>query len=226
MKDFTEIVVVLDRSGSMESRRDDVIGGYNAFVQEQKLAGPNAAITLVTFDDQSIDTVQEHTPVLNLPSLNRDGYIPRGGTPLLDTLGKVINETGDYLRNLSEGQRPDKVVVVVITDGYENASRKFTKEQISGMIKRQEKDYNWKFVYLGANQDAFAEAAHLNINVQRAATFNPSRFVYSSGITGSNVASYRTSGQAAALNYSKSQLDNMVADDEDDVLITNTAGGK
>lgn len=226
MRDFTEIVMVLDRSGSMESRRDDVIGGYNNFVQQQKDAGPNAALTLVTFDDQSVETVQDHRVITEVSALTRDNYVPRGGTPLLDTLGKVIKETGQYLKGLRPEARPDKVVFVIVTDGQENASRRFTKGQISEMIAHQESVYNWQFVYLGANQDAFAEAAGLGIRMDAASSFRTDRFIYAMGASGSNVADYRKSGQAQSLNYSGAQRSAMTDADDPNVVKPTTTGGK
>jgi len=153
MKDATHIAVLLDRSGSMEAVKDETISGFNYFLKEQKAAGDNASFTLVQFDSQSTDVVHEARPVRDVPNLNGDTYQPRGSTPLLDALGETINSTGRTLAAIPDPNRPDKVVFVVITDGEENASHKFTKSQVKEMIGHQTEKYNWQFIYLGANQE-------------------------------------------------------------------------
>ncbi len=115
----------------------------------------NAFLTLVQFDSVGIDTVLESKPIRDVPALSEATYEPRGGTPLLDALGQTINRTGSALSAIPESVRPDKVVFVIITDGQENASQTFTKEQIQGMIELQEGTYKWNFVYLGANVNSF-----------------------------------------------------------------------
>lgn len=212
MKDFTHIAVLIDRSGSMSSVKDETISGFNHFVKEQREAGDNASLTLVQFDSGGIDTLQEMTPIKAVPDLNSDTYQPRGMTPLLDALGKTIESTGRQLAAIPEDNRPDKVVFVVITDGQENASHQFTKARIAEMIGLQEGTYKWNFVYLGANQDAFAEAKGMQMNAANAATFHPSaaavRAVYDS--TSANLADYRRTGHRASLNYSAPQRARML----------------
>src|SRR5213593_4061464 len=171
MKDATHIAVLLDRSGSMADVKDETISGFNYFLKEQKSAGDNASFTLVQFDSESTDVVHEARPVRDVPDLNQDTYRPRGSTPLLDALGSTINSTGRTLAAIPEANRPDKVVFVVITDGQENASHQFTKARVKEMIDHQTGKYNWQFVYLGANQDAFAEAGAVGIAMAHAANF-------------------------------------------------------
>jgi Mg-chelatase subunit ChlD len=145
MKDATHIAVLLDRSGSMGSVKDETISGFNYFLKEQKAAGDNASFTLVQFDSESTDVVHEAKPLGTVPDLNEDTYQPRGSTPLLDALGQTINSTGRTLAAIPETNRPDKVVFVVITDGEENASHQFTKKQVKEMIDHQTEKYNWQF---------------------------------------------------------------------------------
>tara|TARA_Y100000310_G_scaffold309196_1_gene353090 strand:+ start:33 stop:650 length:618 start_codon:yes stop_codon:yes gene_type:complete len=166
MKDATEIVVVADKSGSMNAVRDDAIGGFNALVADQQKEGVDEAyLTLVLFD--TTYTVGDRQAIEDVQPLTEDTYQPAGGTALLDALGRSITETGTRLAALSEDERPDQVIVAVITDGEENSSREHTKAQIKKLIEHQQEKYNWKFVYLGANQDAFAEARGLGVDQRK-----------------------------------------------------------
>jgi Mg-chelatase subunit ChlD len=215
MKDATHIAVLLDRSGSMADVKDETISGFNYFLKEQKTAGDNASITLVQFDSESTDVVHEARPVRDVPDLNQDTYQPRGSTPLLDALGQTINSTGRTLAAIPEANRPDKVVFVVITDGQENASHQFTKARVKEMIDHQTGKYNWQFVYLGANQDAFAEAGAVGIGMANAANFTPANTIVAFRGTAVNVASYRKSGRASSLEYSNEQRKEMMSPEED-----------
>ena len=216
MKDATHIAVLLDRSGSMEAVKDETISGFNYFLKEQKAAGDNASFTLVQFDSQSTDVVHEARPVRDVPNLNGDTYQPRGSTPLLDALGETINSTGRTLAAIPDPNRPDKVVFVVITDGEENASHKFTKSQVKEMIGHQTEKYNWQFIYLGANQDAFAEAGAVGIAMATAANFDADRMEMAFAGTAVNVARYRRTGLAASLKYSDKQRADMVQPEVDE----------
>ncbi len=215
MKDATHIAVLLDRSGSMDAVKDETISGFNYFLKEQKAAGDNASFTLVQFDSESTDVVHEARPVRDVPDLNADTYQPRGSTPLLDALGQTINSTGQTLAAIPAANRPDKVVFVVITDGQENASHRFTKARVKEMIDHQTGKYNWQFVYLGANQDAFEEAGAVGIAMANAANFTPANMEVAFMGTSVNVASYRRTGRAASLKYSDEQRADMVNPEED-----------
>ena len=211
MRDATHIAVLLDRSGSMGVVKDETISGFNYFLKEQKAAGDNASLTLVQFDSESTDVVHESRPVRDVPELNQDTYQPRGSTPLLDALGQTIISTGKTLAAIPEAKRPDKVVFVVITDGEENASHQFTKTRVKEMIDHQTGKYNWQFVYLGANQDAFAEAGAVGIPMAMAANYAPSNMEVAFAGTSANVASFRRSGHASSLKYSDEQRAKMVS---------------
>jgi Mg-chelatase subunit ChlD len=216
MKDATHIAVLLDRSGSMGAVKDETISGFNYFLKEQKAAGDNASFTLVQFDSESTDVVHEARPVRDVPDLNQDTYQPRGSTPLLDALGSTINSTGKTLAAIPEANRPDKVVFVVITDGEENASHKFTKTQVKEMIDHQTEKYKWQFVYLGANQDAFAEAGAVGIAMANAANYAPLYTEMAFEGTSANVAQYRRTGMVSSLKYSDEQRDRMVNGDAEE----------
>jgi len=158
-KNLTEIVVVLDRSGSMMSRKYDAEGGLNHFLYEQRKLPGEARLTLTQFDT-------EYEIVHNGVSLAEVGPCtlePRGGTALLDAVGRTIYEVGARLARTQESQRPGLVVFVIVTDGEENSSREYNRAQVKHMIEEQSGRYSWQFVYLGANQDAFAEAGGIGI---------------------------------------------------------------
>ena len=214
MKDATHIAVLLDRSGSMGDIKDDAIGGFNCFLKEQKAAGANATLTLVQFDTESTDVVHESMPILEVPDLNHQTFQPRGGTPLLDALGQTIDSTGRALAAIPEANRPNKVVFVVITDGQENSSHQHTKASVKERIDHQSSQYNWQFVFLGANQDAFDEAGAVGIAMGNAANFAPARMQAAFAATAANVASYRRSGNAAKLAYSDDQRAEMLEESD------------
>jgi len=194
--------------------KDDAIGGFNCFLKEQKAAGANATLTLVQFDTESTDVVHESMPILEVPDLNHQTFQPRGGTPLLDALGQTIDSTGRTLAAIPEANRPNKVVFVVITDGQENSSHQHTKASVKERIDRQSSQYNWQFVFLGANQDAFDEAGAVGIAMGNAANFAPARMQAAFAATAANVASYRRSGNAAKLAYSDDQRAEMLEESD------------
>lgn len=163
MKNYTDITVVLDRSGSMSPTKSDTIGGFNSFLKDQKEVEGDARLTLVQFADTYTNSFTDRD-IKSVENLNEITYQPTGpATALLDSLGKAIGETGTRLSNLQESERPEKVVFVVITDGLENASREFKKASINEMIKLQTEVFNWEFVFLGANQDAIQEGSSLGV---------------------------------------------------------------
>ena len=170
-KDLTDITLVVDRSGSMEARREDAQGGINAFVKEQAQEPGEALLSLVQFDDR-YEVVHDGVPIDAVPEFELK---PRGTTALLDAVGRAINEAGERLADMDEADRPGLVIFVITTDGLENASREFTKARVKEMIEHQQEKYNWEFTFLGANQDAFAEAGGLGIHDAGVATFAPDK---------------------------------------------------
>jgi hypothetical protein len=164
-----EIIVVLDRSGSMDSIKKQTIDGFNEFVDTQRDNGADTRITLVQFDHE-YQMVYEAKKIGKIEPLNDHLYVPRGMTALLDAVGHTIKLTKKRFDHLKKGA-PDKTIFVIITDGYENSSVKYTKEKVFKKVRKMEKDYGWEFVYLGANQDAIAEARQYGIAEKRAMTF-------------------------------------------------------
>jgi len=192
----TDITVVLDRSGSMQSTRDDAMQGFNALVEDQKSIPGEACLSLVQFDDQyQIDYTEQ--PMAGVPALTRDSYHPRGSTALLDAIGRTIDATAHRVAARPEAERPGKVILVVITDGHENASAKFTAAEISAKIAHYRDAYAWEFIFIGSNQDAIMSAAALNIRADRALTYSADR-------VGTSVAYSVLSSSVSAMRAGKS----------------------
>ena len=164
---ITDITLVVDRSGSMQERRKDAEGGVNAFIEEQAKEPGEAFLTLVQFDTE-YEFLHRGVPIDDVPDYQLK---PRGATALLDAVGRAINETGIRLGELKEADRPGLVIFVVTTDGMENSSVEFTKPQIKEMIEHQQTKYGWHFTFLGANQDAFAEAGAMGMKPGAVANF-------------------------------------------------------
>lgn len=170
-KDYTHLVILLDRSGSMTSIKKDIIPGFNEFIKKQKEAKGKCTVTLIQFDDL-YEKVFDFVDLNEFIELNDKNYTPRGSTALIDSMCKLIEETGQKLSSMKEEDRPEKVLFLSITDGDENASREFTNEDLKSKIEHQESNYKWQFVYIGANQDAFANATKYGMNVNSTINFN------------------------------------------------------
>lgn len=149
MKDHTHISILLDRSGSMSGCVADTLGGINKFLEEQKAFGDNATVTVAQFGSK-YDIIYNNVPIKEVKPITESEYKIDGLTALLDSIGKLITDTGTYLSSISEEDRPNKVFVVITTDGHENASREFNHSKIKEMIKHQQEVYSWNFVFLGA----------------------------------------------------------------------------
>jgi hypothetical protein len=161
------IAVLLDRSGSMESIKSDTEGGFNAFIAEQHKQPGEVNVTLAQFDTE-YEVVYANKSVGDVPRLDLQ---PRGGTALYDSLGRLITDVGAGLAATQEDDRPGKVIVVVMTDGHENSSTEWTHDAVSSVIRRQERDYSWEFVFLGANMDAVAIGQQLGFAADRSMTY-------------------------------------------------------
>lgn len=152
-----EIVVILDRSGSMQSIVDDAIGGFNTFVEEQKKVEGEATLTLVQFDDR-YETVFDNIPLSEVPELTRETFVPRGMTALNDAIGRTIN-TVSARHTCPECKKNTKTIYAILTDGGENCSREFSTEKTNSMIAHARDEHGCEFIFLAANQDAFATGA-------------------------------------------------------------------
>lgn len=159
---LVSINVVLDRSGSMGAIRDDVIGGFNQFLKDQKKEPGRAVLTLAQFDNQ-YKIVHDYVPLSKVPELTAKTYQPRASTALLDAVGRTINALGKKLVGMKKKDKPEKVLFLVMTDGRENASHEFTREQVAKLVSDRQKNDAWEFVFIGANVDAFAEAGGIGM---------------------------------------------------------------
>lgn len=167
---LTEIVFILDRSGSMMGLTDDTIGGFNSFVEKQKNEPGEALLTTVLFDDQ-YEILHNGMNLKEVQPMTRDQYWARGMTAMYDAIGKTINEVGHRLSETPEQYRPGKVIFVITTDGLENASREFTQAKVKEMIQHQTEKYSWDFIFLGANIDSVQQAKNIGISAEYAANY-------------------------------------------------------
>ncbi|MCO6458078.1 MAG: VWA domain-containing protein [Pirellulaceae bacterium] len=185
--DLTDITLVVDRSGSMNLIREDAEGGVNAFIADQAQQPGEALLTLVQFDTE-YEFIHRGVPIQDVPPY---ALHPRGSTALLDAVGRAINETGQRLAGMNEADRPGLVVFVVMTDGQENSSREFSKERIKQMIEHQQQAYNWQFTFLGADQNAFDDAAAIGIQAAGAACYAPDKVAMAYFATSDKLARMR-----------------------------------
>jgi uncharacterized protein YegL len=169
-KDFTLIVFLLDRSGSMISGIEDTMGGFNSFIEKQRAETKgDVRVTLVTFSDWYC-SVYNMLPIKDVPVLTKEQYVTHGWTALVDSMCNSIDNTGRVLSSMSEAERPSRVIFVTITDGMENKSTQFSNDDLKQRITHQTDKYSWDFLYLGANQDSFQVAQQYGYTVP--ATYN------------------------------------------------------
>lgn len=177
-KDLTYIIFVVDRSGSMSSIKKDMIGGFNAFIAEQRKIKGDCKVFFYQFDTE-YDTVYESIDLNSVKDLNENTYQPRGGTALYPSFGKTIEDIGKKLSLMPEEERPERVLFVTITDGEHNSwlskvnevevwkikdFHQFTDDQVKNMVEHQEQVYDWDFAYIGANQDAWAVGSSMGVS--------------------------------------------------------------
>jgi uncharacterized protein YegL len=195
MEDKTHIVYIIDRSGSMSGLESDVIGGFNSFIKEQKEQSGKASFVLIQFDHE-YGPVKSWDNIQDVVELNNKSYYTRGCTALLDAVGRTIDNQGKYLSEIPEYARPNKVIVLIMTDGLENASTDYTRERIKEMVVHQQEKYQWKFIFLGANQDSFTEAGNMGIPQNQTSNYNPTKKGVKSTFASTSclVGTYRSSG--------------------------------
>ncbi|QSX08790.1 VWA domain-containing protein [Alkalibacter rhizosphaerae] len=170
-KGLTELVFILDRSGSMGGLEEDTIGGYNALLEKQKKESGEAVLTTVLFDDH-YELLHDRINLRGIAPITDKEYYVRGTTALLDAIGKTIHKIDNAQKHTAEEERAEHVMFVITTDGMENASREYTYDKIKYMIERQKTKYNWEFLFLGANMDAVDTAQRFGIDPDRAATYH------------------------------------------------------
>ena len=173
-KNLTELVFILDRSGSMAGLEDDTIGGFNAMIEKQKRGEGEVLVSTVLFDNVS-EVLHDRVDIQSVAPMTREQYHVRGCTALLDAVGAAIHHIGNVHKYAREEDRPEKTLFVITTDGMENASRQYTYEGLKAMIRRQKEEYGWQFLFMGANIDAAKEAARFGIDRDHAADYHADR---------------------------------------------------
>lgn len=171
MSKFTEIVFILDRSGSMAGLEADTIGGFNSLIQKQKREDGKAVVSTVLFDDKC-EVLHDRKDLIEIAPLTEEDYYVRGCTALLDAVGGAIHHIGNVHKYARAEDRPEKTLFIITTDGMENASRKYGYEKVKRMIERQKERYGWEFLFLGANMDAVSVAGRFGIAPERAVRFH------------------------------------------------------
>lgn len=166
----TELVFILDRSGSMGGLEQDTIGGFNSLIEKQRKEEGQALVSTVLFDNRS-EVIHDRVPLEKVPPMTEKEYYVRGCTALLDALGGAIHHIGNVHKYARPEDRPDHTLFVITTDGMENASRMYTYEKVRSMIERQKTRYHWEFLFLGANIDAVSEAARFGISADQAVRY-------------------------------------------------------
>ena len=168
---MTELVFILDRSGSMSGLEKDTIGGFNSMLEKQRKEPGDAVVSTVLFDNLT-EVIHDRVPIANVPDLTDREYFVRGCTALLDAVGGAIHHIGNVHKYARREDVPEKTLFIITTDGMENASRFYSYDKVSCMIKRQKECYGWEFLFLGANIDAAAEARRFGIDEAMAANYH------------------------------------------------------
>lgn len=173
-KNLTELVMILDRSGSMGGLESDTIGGYNSMLKKQREEEGEVLVSTVLFDDRS-EVLYDRVPLEKMPQMTEKEYYVRGCTALLDAVGGAIRHIGNVHKYAREEDRPEKTIFVITTDGLENASREYSYGRVKKMVEQQKEKYGWEFLFLGANIDAIETAGRFGISADRAANYNSDR---------------------------------------------------
>lgn len=171
-KGFTEMVFILDRSGSMAGLERDTIGGFNAMIAKQKEAEGEAVVSTILFDTVD-EVIHDRLNVKDVPMMTEDEYWPRGGTALIDAIGGAIHHIANIHKYAREEDVPEHTIFVITTDGMENASHRYNADEVRVMIKKEQEQYGWEFIFLGANIDAVETAKYYGIRTENAVNYHP-----------------------------------------------------
>ena len=169
-KNLTEIVFILDRSGSMSGLEEVTIGGFNSLLEKQKKEAGEAVVSTVLFDDKQ-EVLHDRVDLSKIEPISEEEYYVRGCSALLDAVGGAIHHIGNVHKYAREEDRPEKTLFIITTDGMENSSRRYTYEKVKGMVERQKSKYGWEFLFLGANIDAIEVAGRFGIGADRAVNY-------------------------------------------------------
>jgi len=168
---LTELVMILDRSGSMAGLESDTIGGYNSMLDKQRLEDGRVLVTTVLFDSR-METLHDRRELSGVQHITDREYYVRGSTALLDALGTTISRISALQRCAEPAERPGRTIFVITTDGLENASREYSYEQVKRLVELQKREFDWEFLFLGANIDAVKEAGRIGIGASKAVRYN------------------------------------------------------
>lgn len=219
-KGLSELIFILDMSGSMSNLTEDTIGGFNSMIEKQKEVEGDANVTLVLFDHEYIHLYDNYN-IKEVPVLTNKEYCPRGLTALYDAIGRTITTVGHRLNNTPEEERPEKVIVSITTDGMENASKEYTFQQVKEKIEHQQEKYNWEFIFLGADLASVNVATDLGISPDFAATWTASAAGMASHAEGMNtvLATMRSSDYTRDVN---NETYKAVTDTLNSIAVSNT----
>lgn len=207
-KNLTHIIFIVDRSGSMKNIANDMIGGYNEFIKKQRETPTECFVSFYQFDDV-YEKVFERVALQDVRDLDCNTYVPRNMTALYDAMGRTIDEYGQYLGNLSEEERPERILVVTITDGLNNASNQFVLKDVQQRVQHQTEKYGWDFVFLGSNIDAWDTGSSIGVSASSTLQFanvgGSVRNAFNS--LSDNATQYRASATKCAYTFKKEDLD-------------------
>lgn len=211
-QNLTLITFLLDRSGSMQSIKSDVVGGFDAFLTEQRAGDGECHVTLAQFDNE-YEVVYHAMPVGDVPPLELN---PRSSTALLDSMGKLITDTAAEIAALAENDRPGSVIVAIMTDGMENSSREWSRPAIKSLVEQQTTQFGWEFLYMGADQDAVEVGKDLGVRAEQAVTYGRGKSREAMAAMSGNVRGYRTAkmadGAAAMPAFTEGQRSDLTDD--------------
>ncbi|BBY73573.1 hypothetical protein MPRF_04720 [Mycolicibacterium parafortuitum] len=211
-QNLTLIAFLLDRSGSMQSIKSDVVGGFDAFLAEQRAGDGDCRVTLAQFDNE-YEVVYRAVPVSDVPPLVLN---PRNTTALLDSMGKLITDTAAEIAALADDDKPGSVIIAIMTDGLENASHEWSRPAIKSLVEQQTNEFGWEFLYMGADQDAVEVGKNLGVKAEQAVTYSRGKSREAMAAMSGNVRGYRTAkitGGAAAMPAFTEDQRSKLADD-------------
>lgn len=195
---LTELVFILDKSGSMTGLESDTIGGYNSMLEKQKQVQGECAVTTVLFD-HGYELLHDRIDIRAVAAITEEEYQVGGSTALLDAMGITINKIRNVQKKTAEKYRAEKVMFVIITDGQENSSREYSVDKIKAQVEQHQQQYGWEFIFLGANMDALEVARHYGISADRAQSYHADKVGVglNFSVISETVAEFRKSGEVS-----------------------------
>lgn len=219
MNNSTELVVILDRSGSMQRLAEDTIGGFNSLIENQRKLEGKCTVTTVLFDNK-VEILYQGKNIKEVPTLTSKEYFARGSTALLDAIGITINETNSKISSMKEEEKPNKVLVAITTDGLENSSNEYSYSSIKSLIEEKKKKLGWDFIFLGANIDAIGEANKFGIERDMAMNIKATKIGQRYAFESINRAAYNARfSNAISSDWKNTQENDIPEEKKDDVSL-------